>query len=141
MDLITCRNVLIYLEASLQKNVISLFHYALKPHGFLMLGNAESVGALGNLFSLDDRTNKVYSKRSTAIRQSVAFSTRRHFPRGESAAGDRPHAVHSQEPSWNAPPRPRRNSIAACSSNTRLRPFSSMKPSRSSTPAATWIAI
>ncbi len=102
MDLITCRNVLIYLGAALQKNVISLFHYALKPHGFLMLGNAESVGALGNLFSLDDRTNKVYSKRSTAIRQSVAFSTRRHLPKGESAAGDRPHAVHSQEPSWNA---------------------------------------
>ena len=102
MDLITCRNVLIYLEAALQKNVISLFHYALKPHGFLVLGNNEGVGSLGNLFSLEDRTNKVYSKRSTAIRQSLAFSTRPHFPRGESAAGDRPHAVHSQEPAWNA---------------------------------------
>jgi two-component system CheB/CheR fusion protein len=67
-----------------------------------MLGNAESVGALGNLFSLDDRTNKVYSKRSTAIRQPLAFSTRHQFRRGDSAAGDRPHAVHSQEPAWNA---------------------------------------
>ena len=67
-----------------------------------MLGNNESVGTLGNLFSLDDRVNKIYSKRSTAIRQPVAFSTRRQFSRGESAAGPRPHAVHSQEPSWNA---------------------------------------
>ena len=102
MDLITCRNVLIYLESSLQKNVISLFHYALKPYGFLVLGNTESVGTLGNLFALDDRTSKIYSKRSTAIRQPVAFSTRRHVGRAESAAGGRPHAVQSQEPSWNA---------------------------------------
>jgi len=63
MDLITCRNLLIYLEAPLQKNVISLFHYALKPHGFLLLGNAESVGTMTNLFTLEDRAHKIYAKR------------------------------------------------------------------------------
>ena len=140
MDLITCRNVLIYLEAPLQKNVISLFHYALKPHGFLVLGNTESVGALGNLFSLDDRANKIYSKRSTAIRQPVAFSTRRQFSGVNRRLGTGLTPCTRRSPP-GTPPRPRRNSIAACSSNTRLPPFSSMKPSRSSTPAATWIAI
>jgi two-component system, chemotaxis family, CheB/CheR fusion protein len=99
MDLISCRNVLIYLEAPLQKNVISLFHYALKPHGFLVLGNAESVGALTNLFTLEDRANKIYAKRATALRPSVAFSMGRQLERGE--PGGRPH-VAKQEPTWNA---------------------------------------
>jgi two-component system CheB/CheR fusion protein len=100
MDLICCRNLLIYLEAPLQKNVISLFHYALKPDGFLVLGTAESVGTLGNLFSLEDRANKVYAKRSTAMRPSVAFSMGRLPEKIE--PGARPHLVGRKEPSWNA---------------------------------------
>ena len=44
LDLIVCRNVLIYLELALQRRLISTFHYALKPAGFLMLGPAETVG-------------------------------------------------------------------------------------------------
>ena len=101
MDLITCRNLLIYLEAPLQKNVISLFHYALKPYGFLVLGNNESVGALGNLFSLEDRSDKIYTKRSTAVRHPVPFSTGRRLDRIESRTA-RPHAVSRQEPAWSA---------------------------------------
>lgn len=102
MDLITCRNLLIYLEAPLQKDVISLFHYALKPHGFLLLGNNESVGTLSHLFSLDDRANKIYSKVSTAIRQPVAFATPRQISGGQPGAGFRPQAVRAQEPVWSA---------------------------------------
>ena len=100
MDIICCRNLLIYLESPLQKNVISLFHYALKPHGFLLLGNAESVGTLTNLFSLEDRANKVYAKRSTSIRPPVAFSMSRIAATLE--PGMRPHVVSRQEPSWTA---------------------------------------
>jgi two-component system, chemotaxis family, CheB/CheR fusion protein len=99
MDVICCRNLLIYLEAPLQKNVISLFHYALKPDGFLVLGTAESVGTLSNLFSLEDRPNKIYAKRSTAMRPSVAFSMGRF--RETIEPGARPHLVASKEPSWN----------------------------------------
>ena len=99
MDLICCRNLLIYLEAPLQKNIISLFHYALKPGGFLVLGSAESVGTLTNLFSLGDRANKIYAKQSTAVRLPVAFSMGRH---PESIGpGTRPHLVGRKEP-WNA---------------------------------------
>ena len=100
MDLICCRNLLIYLEAPLQKNIISLFHYALKPDGFLVLGSAESVGTLTNLFSLEDRANKICAKRSTAVRLPVAFSMGRH---PESIGpGTRPHLVGRKEPPWNA---------------------------------------
>ena len=99
MDLITCRNVLIYMEPPLQKSVISLFHYALKPHGFLALGNAEGVGTLTQLFALEDRANKIYAKRNTAIRPAVAFSMARHLDKTQPAG--RPRLVGKQEASWN----------------------------------------
>ncbi|MDZ4851130.1 MAG: CheR family methyltransferase [Pirellulaceae bacterium] len=44
MDLITCRNLLIYLEPELQKKIFPAFHFALKPGGFLFLGAGESIG-------------------------------------------------------------------------------------------------
>ena len=47
MDLISCRNLMIYLEPSLQKQVVPTLHYALKPGGFLLLGASESVGTAG----------------------------------------------------------------------------------------------
>jgi two-component system, chemotaxis family, CheB/CheR fusion protein len=100
MDLICCRNLLIYLEAPLQKNVVSLFHYALRPDGFLVLGTAESVGTLSNLFSLEDRASKIYSKRSTAMRPPVTFSLGRYPERAE--PGTKPYLVTKKEPSWNA---------------------------------------
>src|SRR5881296_2899132 len=65
MDLIVCRNVLIYLEAELQRRMSSIFHYALKTPGFLMLGVSETVGPLSDLFSVVDKKYKVYAKRPT----------------------------------------------------------------------------
>src|ERR1017187_8771852 len=64
LDLVSCRNVLIYLS-SVQKNIIPLFHYALKPNGFLMLGASETA-ALPELFSLVDRQPRIYPRRETA---------------------------------------------------------------------------
>src|SRR5438128_2528117 len=68
MDLIVCRNVLIYLEAELQRRMSSIFHYALKTPGFLMLGVSETLGPLSDLFSVVDKKYKVYAKRPTARR-------------------------------------------------------------------------
>lgn len=65
MDLISCRNVMIYLEAGLQKKVIPTFHYALKPDGFLFLGASESVGPFTDLFEPADKKHKIYSKKAT----------------------------------------------------------------------------
>ncbi len=66
LDLISCRNVLIYL-GNVQKDIIPLFHYALKPNGFLMLGASEAV-ASGELFTVADREHRIYAKRETARR-------------------------------------------------------------------------
>ena len=64
MDLISCRNLMIYLEPSLQKKVIPTFHYALKPEGYLFLGASESVGAFTDLFQPVDKRQKIFSKRA-----------------------------------------------------------------------------
>ncbi len=72
LDLVSCRNVLIYL-ASVQKNIIPLFHYALKSNGFLMLGASETA-AFPDLFSLVDREHRIYSKRENA-RKPYPFRT------------------------------------------------------------------
>lgn len=63
LDLITCRNLLIYVGSELQKKIISLFHYALNPGGFLFLGTSETVGEFGNLFTTLDRKSKLYQRR------------------------------------------------------------------------------
>ena len=62
LDLICCRNLLIYLNADLQKKLIPLFHYALVPEGVLVLGTSETVGDYSALFSSLDRRTKIYSR-------------------------------------------------------------------------------
>src|SRR5947209_8085085 len=63
MDLIVCRNVLIYLDNSLQKKLVNVFHYALKPTGFMMLGSAETVGPHSDLFSIAKKKHRVYTRK------------------------------------------------------------------------------
>src|SRR5213082_1619112 len=66
IDVISCRNVLIYLGPVLQKKIMPIFHYALRPRGFLMLGGAEGViGTGSDLFELMDRKHKIYCRKST----------------------------------------------------------------------------
>lgn len=62
MDLIGCRNLLIYMGSELQKKIISLFHYALLPGGVLFLGTSETVGDFANLFVAMDRKAKTYRR-------------------------------------------------------------------------------
>jgi two-component system, chemotaxis family, CheB/CheR fusion protein len=64
MDLISCRNVLIYMGPMLQKRVIETFHYALKPGGHLLLGKSESLSAYSALFRTDDAKHKILTCRS-----------------------------------------------------------------------------
>jgi two-component system CheB/CheR fusion protein len=68
LDLISCRNVLIYFGPELQKKVLPMFHYALNPNGFLLLGNSESIGAFADLFALAHKRHKIYSKKSVSPR-------------------------------------------------------------------------
>lgn len=70
IDLISCRNLLIYMGAELQKKLIPLFHYVLNPGGLLFLGTSESIGEFSDLFAVLDRKAKVY-------RRKEDFSSRR----------------------------------------------------------------
>lgn len=62
IDLISCRNMLIYFDTNLQKKVIPIFHYALNPFGYLWLGTSETVVGFASLFERVDNTSKIYSK-------------------------------------------------------------------------------
>lgn len=75
LDFISCRNVLIYLGPALQQKVIPMFHWALNPTGFLMVGSSETVGHFTSLFELIDRKNKVYGRKAAPARLPVDFST------------------------------------------------------------------
>ena len=68
LDLITCRNVLIYLETGTQQRVFPIFHYALDPNGLLLLGTAESVGAAVELFVALDSRHRIFGRRASASR-------------------------------------------------------------------------
>jgi two-component system CheB/CheR fusion protein len=63
VDVVSCRNVLIYLKPAVQKTIIPLFHYALKPKGYLILGNSESIGSFNDLFSPLNGKGPIYSKK------------------------------------------------------------------------------
>ncbi|MEP6472495.1 MAG: chemotaxis protein CheB, partial [Gemmatimonadota bacterium] len=63
LDLISCRNLLIYLGAQLQQKLMPLFDYALRPGGYLLLGTSETIGDFAALFTAVDRKAKVYQSR------------------------------------------------------------------------------
>jgi two-component system CheB/CheR fusion protein len=73
LDLVSCRNVLIYLESDLQKKVIALFHYALRPGGYLLLGPSEMVSGQPELFRTVDKKHRVFQSRDTVSRPPFRF--------------------------------------------------------------------
>jgi len=73
-DLITCRNVLIYMDAALQRRVLPVFHYSLCPTGILMLGSAETVGAAPELFEVIDKQHRIYGRRAVPVRLTLDLS-------------------------------------------------------------------
>jgi two-component system CheB/CheR fusion protein len=93
LDLITCRNVLIYLDALLQRKIMPVFHYALRPQGFLMLGNSETVGASSDLFSLVNKKHKIYAKKHSYARPAFSTGHKRAREMGERMAQPAPSEV------------------------------------------------
>ncbi|MDT8069664.1 MAG: chemotaxis protein CheB [Terriglobia bacterium] len=87
IDLVSCRNVMIYLSHSLQRRVIPIFHYALNPGGFLMIGNTEGLlGSGAELFDMADKKQKIYRKKSVPTPVTFGFSVHANEPhhQGES---------------------------------------------------------
>lgn len=66
LDMVVCRNVLIYMTPALQHKLLTVFHYALKPSGHLMLGHAETIGTLSDVFAVEDKRHRIYKKKATA---------------------------------------------------------------------------
>lgn len=92
LDMISCRNLLIYLNADLQDRVIPLFHFALRPGGFLFLGNSENISRHTRLFAPVDRGFRIFQRLDTSVRIMPDF----------------PFTAVDRRPSENQlPPRPR----------------------------------
>ena len=76
IDILTCRNLLIYLTPEMQKRLMPLFHYSLNPGGFLFLGSAEAVGSFTNLFKSLDHKSRIYQRLQPLLQtEPVEFPT------------------------------------------------------------------
>lgn len=71
LDLTACRNMLIYMNSSLQRKVLQTLHYALNPGGYLLLGSSETIGASADLFAAVDTAQKIYKKKN--VPQSARY--------------------------------------------------------------------
>lgn len=90
IDLISCRNVMIYLESDVQKRILPLFHYALKPDGFLLLGASESIGSFTQLFEPVDKKHKIFCKRPVKTPAFRLVSERYHPEAAKDAPASQP---------------------------------------------------
>ncbi|HTF68457.1 MAG TPA: chemotaxis protein CheB, partial [Edaphobacter sp.] len=73
LDLVGCRNLLIYLGTEAQQRVLPALHYSLKPDGLLILGSAESIGNRSDLFAVVDNENKIFSRKPSASRFTMTM--------------------------------------------------------------------
>ena len=119
LDLLSCRNLLIYLEADLQKKLLPLFHYSLNPGGVLVLGSAETTGPASDLFDAVPGKNRIYRRKATVLPPDLvefpaAFAQRR---------ADGP-ASHSPASRPSVPVAPAEPNLQALTDALVLRRFS-----------------
>jgi two-component system CheB/CheR fusion protein len=76
IDLLCCRNLLIYLEHELQNQLFLQFHYSLNPEGFLFLGNSESISGNSDLFAVIDRKHKIFQRKEAVTRRLLKTKIR-----------------------------------------------------------------
>lgn len=98
LDLISCRNLMIYLGGTLQRRVLQIFHYALKPGGFLLLGASEGIGGSSDLFRLEDKEAKSYAKQSITSTPTYEFAPVHHeFSRAHQGGQHEPRGLSESE--------------------------------------------
>jgi len=73
LDLLSCRNVLIYLGSVLQQKLLPLFHYAVRPSGYLFLGSSETLNDRGDLFRTLDQKHRIFQRKEVIPRPQVEF--------------------------------------------------------------------
>lgn len=89
LDLISCRNVLIYFGPALQDRVLRIFHYALRRDGYLFLGTSEGVARHGRLFTTLDKKCRIYQRRDTGATELPQLAAPPHWERAESPPSSR----------------------------------------------------
>lgn len=94
LDLLSCRNLLIYFGTNLQKHIIPVFHYALNPNGYLFLGKSETVGQFSDLFATLDGKSKVFQRKIGNALHTIKLSA---FKTGKTIAQPNPKKVPKQE--------------------------------------------
>jgi two-component system CheB/CheR fusion protein len=106
LDLLSCRNLLIYLEPDLQQKLIALFHHSLNPGGMLLLGSAETVGPACELFALWPGEARLYRRLDGPAREHLgSFNFPTAFARGRPPPGSHgSHGSHGHEPARAAAP-------------------------------------
>jgi two-component system CheB/CheR fusion protein len=99
LDLVSCRNLLIYLDQTLQRQIISLFHYALNPSGFLVLGPSETIGRSAELFRPLESRHQIFRRQPRPARAMPEFPAREEPSRAgaaESIAAVKPAVIESE---------------------------------------------
>ena len=89
LDILTCRNLLIYLSPELQKKLLPLFHFSLNPGGILLLGSAETIGSFGELFTPIDGKARLYRRSHADSRLSAVQLPTSPVPSSSAATADR----------------------------------------------------
>jgi two-component system CheB/CheR fusion protein len=79
LDLISCRNLLIYFNSNLQKKIVPMFHYILNPEGLLFLGKSESIGQFADLFVPLVKKWKIFQRRGTLRTPAIDFGLGKHL--------------------------------------------------------------
>ncbi|HEY4207482.1 MAG TPA: CheR family methyltransferase [Puia sp.] len=79
MDIISCQNVLIYMEHAAQKKIMQAFHYALRPSKYLLLGKSETIGSSTDLFDQIDKDLRIYIRKSAPANMQFNFSVRNNY--------------------------------------------------------------
>ena len=93
LDLISCRNVLIYLGAAIQKKILPTFHYGLKPTGFLILGISETTSDSSDLFTAVDKKQRIYARKLAPARLTLDLITNR--------TSEVVKSIPSDDPDWS----------------------------------------
>jgi two-component system CheB/CheR fusion protein len=81
LDMVSCRNLLIYLNRDVQARVLEMFHFALKPGGYLFLGGSESAESVADFFVPIDKKNRIYRARPTSRAMSSGTHLQSHVSR------------------------------------------------------------
>jgi chemotaxis methyl-accepting protein methylase/PAS domain-containing protein len=94
LDILSCRNLLIYLMPDIQKKLFPLFHYSLKPGGILILGNAETIGNFTELFEPASGKSRIYHRLETSLRTEPVEFPSFYAPGQSAASGSREARKH-----------------------------------------------